>query len=157
MEGRVNQDILYEQLLKSLMLYSDEDLIQGGSAEHLIDRLYQTSISIGQVRKSDSFSDTLQSLFEGYVILLIDRVKDVLIFDIRGGEHRSPEEPPIERTLRGSREGFVEDIIVNIALIRKRLSDPNLVIEKSTIGRRTKTDIAILYIDDIADPELLPI
>ena len=87
--------------------------------------------------------------------MLIDRVKDVLIFDIRGGEHRSPEEPPIERTLRGSREGFVEDIIVNIALIRKRLSDPNLVIEISTIGRRTKTDIAILYIDDIADPELL--
>jgi spore germination protein KA len=155
MEGRVNQDILYEQLLKSLMLESDEDLIQGGAAEHFVDRLYQTSISIGQVRKSDLFSDTLQSLFEGYVILLIDRVKEALIFDIRGGEHRSPEEPPIERTLRGSREGFVEDIIVNISLIRKRLSDPNLVIEKSTIGRRTRTDIAILYIDDIADPELV--
>lgn len=64
---------------------------------------------------------------------------------------RGPEEPSIERVVRGARDGFTETLLSNIALVRRRLRDPGLKFELHQVGRRTKTDVSIAYIDDIAD------
>jgi len=68
---------------------------------------------------------------------------------------RGPEEPDIERVVRGSRDGFTETILFNTALIRRRLRDPRLRTELLTAGTRSKTDICVAYIQDVANPELL--
>src|SRR5690606_19738781 len=70
---------------------------------------------------------------------------------------RSPEEPDIERVVRGSRDGFVETIVFNTALIRRRVRDRSLCMETLQIGRRSKTDVIVAYIDSIADPKLVEI
>jgi stage V sporulation protein AF len=72
--------------------------------------------------------------------------------DTREYPVRSPEEPDTEQVIRGSKDGFVETIVMNAALIRRRVRDKTLRVKYVKVGRRSKSDLAILYIEDIADP-----
>ena len=68
---------------------------------------------------------------------------------------RSVDEPDKDRSLRGSRDGFVETIVFNTALMRRRIRDPHLVMEMTEAGQTSRTDIALCYMQDRVDPELL--
>jgi hypothetical protein len=68
---------------------------------------------------------------------------------------RTPAEPANESAIRGPRDGFTEDIFDNLSLIRKRLPDPNLQARESIIGRRTRTKVAVVYLEDVANPDLV--
>jgi spore germination protein KA len=151
MEGIIDGQVLSEDVLKPLML---KGLKQGGASE-LIDYISERALTVGGVQKLTTFSELVQGIFDGYTILIFDGVREALAVDIRDGERRGIEEPASERSTRGPREGFVESIVVNIALIRRRLRDPNLVAEKMVIGKRTRTELALLYIEDIAAPEVI--
>lgn len=155
LEGRVDYPTLHEDILKSLMLDSDAAHWRQALADTLIDRIQETCLTVGQVQKVNQAGEMVQAVFDGLALVIIDGISEALVLDIRGGEHRAPDEPPAERTLHGSREGFIEDLGVNISMVRRRLRDPNLVVEKALVGKRTRTDVAILYIEDIADPEIV--
>jgi hypothetical protein len=68
---------------------------------------------------------------------------------------RIPSEPTVEPSVRGPRDGFIENIFDNLSLIRQRLPDPNLRADEIVIGRRTKTKVGVVYLEDIADPDLI--
>lgn len=155
MEGVVDGKVLSEDVLKPMMLNSTGERLKKGGLPYLIDRIYETALTVGGVRKLDTFPEMVQGIFDGCTILIFDGLAAVLAVDIQDGERRAVEEPATERATRGSREGFVESLVVNIALVRRRLRDPNLVVEKMIIGKRTRTDVAVLYIEDIAAPELV--
>jgi len=155
LEGRTDKQALYEEIFKSLMLESDAAAWQQSAADKLIDQISQTSLTIGEIKKVTSAQDMIHALFDGLTLIIVDGMAQVLAINIIGGVQRSPDEPPAERTLRGSREGFIEDLPANVSMIRRRLRDPNLVVEKTIVGKRTRTDVAILYIEDIADPEIV--
>ena len=155
LEGRVDKQALYEEIFKSLMLVSDAATLQQGTANQLIDKISETSLTIGEIKKINLVQDMVYALFDGNTLVMVEGIAEVLAINIIGGVQRNPDEPPVERTLRGSREGFIEDLPSNISMIRRRLRDPNLVIEKSIVGKRTRTELAILYIEDIADPEIV--
>jgi stage V sporulation protein AF len=91
----------------------------------------------------------------GCCALLVEGVDKVIIIDARTYPARSPEEPDVEKVIRGARDGFVETIIFNTALTRRRVRDPSLRMVAMTVGRRSKTDICISYIEDIANPEIV--
>ncbi|MDH7480315.1 MAG: spore germination protein, partial [Syntrophomonadaceae bacterium] len=91
----------------------------------------------------------------GMAALIVEGVNRAVIVDVRQYPSRQPEEPDIERVVRGSRDGFTETILVNTALIRRRVRDPKLRTEMIQVGKRSKTDICLCYIKDIANPELL--
>ncbi len=155
LEGIIDTAILNRDVLNPLLLYSNREQIENEGPKHLIDRISQTSLNIGQIKKLNTFSDLIQNIFDGLTILIFDGFSEVLALDIRGGEIRGITEPDTEKTLRGPREGFVESLIVNIALIRRKLRDPNLTVEKTIIGKRTRTDVAIIYIQDIASSDIV--
>lgn len=83
--------------------------------------------------------------------LFIEGEQTALLMDTRQYPVRSPEEPSLERVVRGSRDGFTETLVTNITLVRRRLRDPGLKLEMVSVGRRTRTDVCIAYIDDIVD------
>ena len=85
----------------------------------------------------------------------MDNEKEAILIDTRTYPVRNPEEPDTERITRGSRDGFVETMIFNIALVRRRIRDPGLRVEGFRLGRRSKTDVAIMYIRDIASDKLV--
>ncbi|MGE7779844.1 spore germination protein [Peribacillus sp. NPDC097264] len=110
--------------------------------------------SVEEIRTMDELVDQVLS---GLIVIVMDGYDIGLVVDVRSYPGRQPEEPDTEKVVRGSRDGFVENIIVNTAITRRRIRDERLRFEIMKVGERSKTDIAIGYIKDIADPGLIEI
>ncbi|MRX72629.1 spore germination protein [Bacillus lacus] len=92
-----------------------------------------------------------EAILAGPTALLVDGMEEVILLDARTYPVRGPEEPDTERVVRGSRDGFVETVVFNTALTRRRVRDRTLRMEYLQVGRRSKTDVVVCYIEDIAD------
>ncbi len=108
-----------------------------------------------EISIADNFDDAISELLSGTQILFIDGEKKVLVIDGRSWLSRSPEEPELEKATRGPGDGFVETMLFNVAAVRRRIRDVNFRAETIQVGKRSKTDIALVYMDDIVNPELL--
>jgi stage V sporulation protein AF len=120
-----------------------------------IKKLLSTHIAYVEVETTDEMDKIITSVLSGPVVLLAENVAQALIIDARTYPARNPDEPDIERVVRGSRDGFTETLIFNTALTRRRLRDPSLRMEYIQIGRRSKTDLAIAYLEDVANERLV--
>ena len=96
-----------------------------------------------------------QRLFSGELVILNEETNDVFFIPVSNAPKRSPEETNLESSVRGPRDGFIENISDNMALIRQRLKTSTLKSEDYTIGERSKTKISLLYIEDIINPSIL--
>ena len=103
----------------------------------------------------DDYDQILCNVLSGVTCMFIDGYEAALAIDCRTYPARSVEEPAKDKSLRGSRDGFVETIVFNTALIRRRIRDPHLVMEMVEVGESTRTDVAVCYMKDRVDKELL--
>ncbi|WP_051007531.1 spore germination protein [Amphibacillus xylanus] len=149
--GLCDTTILVE-LLKSLVRINDHE----SESMKVVD-IVRNRIVHQQFEELDDINEAITKLLSGLVIIFIDGYDKVMIVDVRSYPGRSPEEPDTERVVRGSRDGYTENIIQNTALTRRRIRDPRLRNEIIQVGDRSKTDICISYIKDLADPELIDI
>ena len=101
------------------------------------------------------FSDILKNMLSGVTCLFIDGYGACVAIDCRTYPARSVEEPDKDKSLRGSRDGFVETIVFNTAMMRRRIRDEHLVMEMKEVGKTTRTDVALCYMSDRVDQELL--
>ncbi|SHK48058.1 stage V sporulation protein AF [Hespellia stercorisuis DSM 15480] len=101
------------------------------------------------------FDSIVKNVLSGVTCLFIDGYADCVAIDCRTYPARGVEEPDKDKSLRGSRDGFVETIVFNTALMRRRLRDPHLVMEMKEIGDSSRTDVAVCYMEDRVDQELL--
>lgn len=145
LESMINADSLNMHVIKPLSELSDEP----GHEDVL------KCLSVPQVEKVSDLDAAITDIFRGKVVLLLENSKYVYLIPLMNSEARSIAEPDAEKAIRGSREGFVERIDINMFLIRRKLSDPKLVIEEKVVGTRTNTRIAILYIKDITNDSIL--
>jgi hypothetical protein len=102
-----------------------------------------------------SAEELVCAILEGQVVLLQDQDPVAQGLQVQGGERRSVEEPAAERVIRGPREGFVESLRVNTALIRRRLKTPSLRVQSYRFGRLTQTAANLLWIEGVATPALV--
>lgn len=112
-------------------------------------------LPISQIEETKDLNSSIKEIFKGKVLLLIQNSEYGYLLPVINRQKRSIEEPINEKTIRGGREGFVEDIDTNIFMIRRRLPDPKLEAEEFTVGVRTKTRVAVLHIRDIANEKIL--
>ncbi len=122
---------------------------------HPLQKIHQQHLPYMEVDIADDLNEIIDHILAGPMALLLDGETKVIIIDVREYPVRQPEEPELERITRGSRDGFVETSIFNIGLVRRRIRDPGLRVEHLTVGARSKTDIALLYINDVADPGII--
>jgi stage V sporulation protein AF len=108
-----------------------------------------------QVEVVDDLDNMVIKVLSGQSALFIQGCSSVLIIDVKTFPVRSVEEPDLERVVRGSRDGFVETLLINVSLVRRRIRDPQLRLEMTRVGKRSQTDVCIAYIGDIADPSLI--
>ena len=101
------------------------------------------------------FDQIVRNILSGVTCLFIDGYEACLAIDCRTYPARSVEEPNKDKSLRGSRDGFVETIVFNTALIRRRIRDPHLVMKMHEVGRVSRTDVALCYMSNKVDKELL--
>ncbi len=120
-----------------------------------LNSLLREAIPYVEVSSEKDLDKAIFWITTGCTALLVDGVDQAIIIDARTYPARSPQEPDVERVVRGARDGFVETIVFNTALTRRRVRDPSLRMEYLSVGRRSKTDICIGYIKDIANPEIV--
>lgn len=103
----------------------------------------------------DNFEEIVKNLLSGVTCLFIDKYDKCIAIDCRTYPARSVGEPEKDKSLRGSRDGFVETIVFNTALIRRRIRSPKLIMEMVEVGTESKTDVTICYMDDRVNMEVL--
>ena len=119
---------------------------------HEFSKEYLPYGEIGLVKDSEQM---IVQLLSGISCLFIDGYDKCLTIDCRTYPARSVSEPDKDKVMRGSRDGFVETLVFNTALIRRRIRDPKLTIEIMSAGESSHTDIALCYMEDRVDRELL--
>ncbi|HJD02112.1 MAG TPA: spore germination protein [Candidatus Mediterraneibacter excrementavium] len=115
----------------------------------------QEHVPYVEVDLAVDFDQVLRNVLSGAAALFIDGYEECIIIDCRTYPARSVDEPEKDKSLRGSRDGFVETIVFNTALIRRRIRDPHLIMEMTEAGQSSRTDIAVCYMSDRVDRELL--
>ncbi|MGM8366699.1 spore germination protein [Virgibacillus sp. W0181] len=108
-----------------------------------------------QVETTKTMDESVDALLSGLIVVFIDGEPYSFIVDVRRYPGRTPEEPDTERVIRGSRDGFTENVIENTALTRRRIRDARLRHEMLKVGERSKTDVCVCYIKDVADNDLV--
>lgn len=112
-------------------------------------------LPLQELDRKPEAAELSEIVFGGQLLLFYPATKRLYSYGVPSFPRRMPEESTAESSLKGSRDGFTEETCTNIALIRKRLRTSSLCCEKFTIGERSRTTVALLYIRDIASPELL--
>ena len=113
------------------------------------------NLHLPDLQKITQLEDAITPVFSGHVLIYIETLQLLFSSNIESKPNRSPEETNLEVLIKGPRDNFIEDLGVNIALIRKRLPTNSLSVEKVTIGARSHTKVAILFFKDIADLAIL--
>ncbi len=117
--------------------------------------LAEKALSSIEVSSDNDMEHLVSAILMGQTVLLCESFSDALIIDLRSYPDRSTEEPEREKVLRGSHDGFVETLICNTALIRRRIRDPHLICEMNSVGSMSKTDVVICYLEDKVDKNAL--
>ncbi|MBQ5735399.1 MAG: spore germination protein [Lachnospiraceae bacterium] len=115
----------------------------------------ETKISYVEVEESEEVEDIIIQILSGVLCMFIDGYDKAIKLDVRTYPARGVEEPWKDKVMRGSRDGFVETLIFNTALIRRRIRDRELCVEMLNMGSSSKTDIAMCYMENRADLDLV--
>jgi hypothetical protein len=150
--GMVNKDMLNRDVLNPLMFQVTEEIDVNNN---ILEYLSMKYISLCGTNVKNDIGEAIKGIKTGKGVLLVNGVASFILIDASQGTYRGISEPVNETAIRGSREGFIEDINTNIGIIRRRIKSKHLVIEKFVIGRRTQSELALVYLDDVADDDLL--
>lgn len=150
--GFANNDMIDRDILNPLMLHIQEDLTNVSNIENYLCEKY---IAVSNVQVETNINNAVNGIKRGKTAILVEGSYDFIVADTTGGEYRSITEPINELSVRGPREGFIENLQTNISILSRKLKDQNLATEKFTLGRRNQSDLVLMYIDDIVDKNLL--
>lgn len=145
----LNKDEILEKLMEFLYDIKPEDMAEDA---------YQMSkmlMPYGEVDFITDMDTLVGNVLAGVPILVIDGFSKILSIDFRTYPTRSVEEPDQDKVLRGSRDGFVETIVFNTAMIRRRIRNPKLTMEITSVGKSSRTDVVLSYMEDRVDHKFL--
>lgn len=148
--GFCKTEILYK-IVSDLQdpLYMADDTV------HDIARYMDAKIGYAQTSLADSWEDIFRNVLSGPAALFIDGFPRAILIDVRTYPARGIAEPDLERVTKGARDGFVETLLFNANLIRRRVRSTELVFSMHSVGSQSRTDVAIAYLQTAANPDLL--
>lgn len=154
MEGMIDINLINKSILEPLMLlsgiYSADNLGINACKKVLLNCLPSH-----QVIESSDFHEVVNEIITGSTVIFIDGCGICLLAETKGFQSRKVEAARTEQVIQGPQEGFVENLRYNTSLIRKILHSENLVTEFITVGAKSKTNVAIMYLTDVANAELV--
>ena len=147
------KDEVYEKILEFLYKQTPEEI--AGIDD--MSRFAENKLPYVETDAAYTAREVVTAVLSGPSVLIIEGIRGALLVDTRTYPMRGVEEPQNDRSLRGPRDGFVETLVMNTAMLRRRIRDSRLRMEYMQIGRETKLDISIAYIDGKADKRVLEI
>lgn len=136
-----------QKIIDSLMKLKPEDIPKDMPA------FSRECMPYGEISLVASKEKFIQLVLAGMTALYVEGYEEILFFDIRNYPARGVEEPERDKAMRGSKDGFVETMVWNAALIRRRIRDTNLKMELFSVGRASKTDVVVAYMSDRAEEQ----
>ncbi|WP_409300813.1 spore germination protein [Peribacillus sp. SCS-155] len=146
-EGLVNKEQIENNVLATLM--SKET---GKITPH---EILEEKIHISHIKEIQAFSDCVDNVSMGNPVLLVDHEAQGFALGLGQWKMRAVEEPSAEAVIRGPREGFVESMGVNTALLRRKIKSPDLKMETMSVGKYTSTNVVVAYIQGLANQTLI--
>ena len=144
-------DSILERMGAFWLTLKPENVVGLTEMQNFLDRY----ITFSESNVTFDISDAVTSVFLGKSLLAVEGLAGVALMDAKGYPSRSVHEPPDGKVLRGSHDGFVEAVVPNMALLRRRIRDPHLTMEGHKVGSRTHNDAVLCYLDDKVDQDLL--
>lgn len=148
-EGLVDKTSIF-RLMESLLLHSDK--VGRNEFEEFVRHLV---ITVGDISWKTDFAGIQSSVLAGDSVIWTENVPMAIVVGTRGGEQRHVTEPVSQTVVRGPQDGFTEALHTNVSLVRRRIKNPNLWLESKQVGKVTKTDIALLYINGLVKEDVL--
>lgn len=143
------KDDLLQKLLQYFMDMKPGDMPQDAS------QLLKKGLPYIEVDQEKEWEKITSSVLSGIFVLLVEGYREAVLIDARSYPSRGVEEPEKDKVLRGSKDGFVETVVFNTALIRRRIRDTDLRMEMMSAGKSSKTDIVLCYMDSRVDQGFL--
>lgn len=147
------KDEMLEKNFEYLTRITPEELAQTKDADEFLDS-FVTYIEANTEESVDKF---ILAVLSGGVGMIVDGFTKAIIIDSRTYPARSVQEPESDKVLRGSHEGFVETVVFNTALIRKKIRNTNLTFKAFQVGRESKTDVVLCFLEDKVDRKQLEV
>lgn len=150
-DGLTDRNTQNFAILQPLMIFDNQPV----SSNDPMTLVYEKLLPGHQISKSNKMQEVVSGVLDGSSALLIDGSDEALIIETKGWEHRNIGNPITEHVVRGPQEAFNESFRANTAGVRRYLKDPKLVTEIFRVGKRSKTLVGVMYIKDIANPNLV--
>lgn len=145
----------HEEALKSFMTIGNRMVDAPDQSEALKQKLLNDVLFSSDGRTENSSQIVIEELLNGSTIVQVQGMNEAFVFCTRNVEKRGIDQPETEQVIRGPREGFIENLMTNISLVRYRLQTPDLRIKINKLGKYTRTCIAVCYIHGIVNPALV--
>ncbi len=146
----INESIIEPLMYKSVLVDEQYDF-KDDSIKHIETAM----LSVSEVERADDLNDAIDGFLYGDVLLMIDGANRGLIINCKGWDKRNIGEPSGETVVRGPRESFTENLRTSTSLLRRKIKNPSLMMESMKLGKKTGTDVCIVYIKGLANPELI--
>jgi spore germination protein len=157
-DGLSDKELIDKHIMKSLMQdFTDtqHDGRQEEKEKYTVDYIKSHILSLSDIHAASFVKKAVPSILKGSAVLLVEGSKEMLILGTVKGKTRNIEEPVSEQAVRGPREGFTENLSDNTALLRRNGGTEKLTFSKFIVGKRSKKDLIVAYIEDIANPSIV--
>ncbi len=151
MEGMCNKDTLSLTVINPLLMQSYPPV----EKMELFLYIERSVLASSEIVRVEEYEKIMQFIMSGFAVLIIDGCSTALSIGAQGFSFRSVSEPESEASERGSKEGLVEPLRINMTLVRRRIKNPNLKFETMTLGGVSKTDICLCYLTDAVSDSIL--
>ena len=148
-DGLVSGGDMSEYILKPI-----SENLRGGSMRELYDAALHGAVYNSVAVPCEDLQTVFKKLVNGFCVILFPDV-GAIAFEIKTGVNRGPDAPEVENTVKGPKDAFVENILINTSLLRRHLRTPDLRIYGTTVGQRSLTNVAVVWIEGLTNPELV--
>lgn len=150
LDGTVNGAAVAEQVLRPLTDRARFD--KSGTPEDVFARIADGGVYADDMTTVTTMDELAEAISYGHCALVFKN--KAILFELRSTLHRSVQEPSVEKSIKGSKDAFVEPLRINTGLVRSRLRTPRLKMAQITLGRKSHTVAAVMWIDGVAAPDL---
>ncbi|ASA21593.1 spore germination protein [Paenibacillus donghaensis] len=154
-DGLIDTQVLHNSILFSLQDRCTTELLRDLDAGQKLELLRKRILIAGDMSVINDLGQFVHQLLSGNVMVLVDGTSSALRIGLPGWEDRNVSEPSSQAVVRGPMEGFTENMRTNTALIRRKIKDSQLWLETFQIGKVTQTSVSIMYLTNIASPDLV--
>ena len=144
-DGIVNKELIGELVVKPLRGAKEDDGVED----------IKLLLASPELKDGNKIKDAIKEILNGNAVVFIDGEKDFIIAGVKSPPMRAVAEPPTQVAVHGPREGFIEDIKINLGLIRKRIKTEKLQVKTVFVGEKSDTAVSIIYIEGVC-PKGLP-